>query len=209
MSDIFNSEHPAFEKLKYLITERIQPGANKSEIDQRIWSLFGEKTAIMFTDLAGFSRGVVEFGIIHFLQIIFESQKLFYACINKYDGLLIKAEGDSLLIIFKDVKKALECAIEMQQKCKDYNLTKNDAEKILLCVGLGYGECLKIGDVDVFGAEVNAASKLGEETAIAWEILVSSDFMKACPEEENISFEKLDFIPPGSKENAYKLKYII
>jgi hypothetical protein len=29
------------------------------------------------------------------------------------------------------------------------------------------------GDDDVFGAEVNAASKLGEDTAKAWEILVT------------------------------------
>jgi len=207
MSDIFNSEHPAFEKLKFFISERTKPGIDKNEIDQRIWSLFGEETCVMFTDLAGFSRSVVEFGIIHFLQIIFESQKLFTSTIDKYDGLLLKTDGDSLLIVFKDVKKALKCAIEMQHTCRKYNLTKDDTEKILLCVGLGYGPCLKIGDADIFGAEVNAASKLGEDTAKASEILVTSDFRNACVKDEMFSFEIQDIIPPGSKENAYRLIY--
>ncbi|MFH0867119.1 MAG: adenylate/guanylate cyclase domain-containing protein [Bacteroidota bacterium] len=207
MSDIFNSEHPAFEKLKYYITERVRPDACKNEIDQRIWSLFGEKTAVMYTDLEGFSRGVVEFGIIHFLQIIFESQKLYCPCIDKFDGLLIKAEGDSMLIVFREINKAVECAVEMQRITFDYNLTKEDAEKILLCIGLGYGDCLKIGDADIFGAEVNAASKLGEDTARASEILVTADFRNAYGNDKRFLFEILDFIPPGSKEKAYKLLY--
>jgi adenylate cyclase len=209
MSNIFSSEHPEFNKLHNLIVERLQPDADKEEIGRRIWSLFGAKSAIMYTDLAGFSRGVVEFGIIHFLQIIFESQKLFSKCIDKHDGILIKAEGDSLMIVFKDVENALACAIEMQHKSRDYNVSKVDAEKILLCVGLGYGDCLKIGDVDIFGAEVNAASKLGEDKAEAWEILVTSDFKNACKKQSDSSFEMLDYIPSGSKEKAYKLNYSI
>lgn len=56
------------ERLEKLITERLQPGADKAQIDSRIWDLFGGTWAIMFTDLAGFSRAVSNFGIIHFLQ---------------------------------------------------------------------------------------------------------------------------------------------
>lgn len=44
---------------------------------------------------------------------------------------------------------------------------------MLLCVGIGYGRVLRIGDLDVFGAEVNAASKLGEDIAKANEVLVT------------------------------------
>ena len=39
--------------------------ADLARIDQRIWDLFGEEWAVMFTDLAGFSRQVEAFGIIH------------------------------------------------------------------------------------------------------------------------------------------------
>jgi hypothetical protein len=44
---------------------------------------------------------------------------------------------------------------------------------VLLCIGLGYGDVLRIGDSDVFGAEVNAASKLGEDHARPYEIMVT------------------------------------
>ena len=62
------------ERLRNLIEERVKPGSNKADIDKRIWNLFGENWAIIFTDLSGFSRNTKEFGIIHFLQIIFESE---------------------------------------------------------------------------------------------------------------------------------------
>ena len=81
------------------IEERCQPGANVAQIDQRIWDLFGEQWAVMFTDLSGFSRRVEEFGIIHFLQIIHEQHKILLPIVERHDGLLVKEEGDSLLIL--------------------------------------------------------------------------------------------------------------
>src|SRR5262249_25653139 len=63
-------------RLWKLIEERCKPGADTAAIDKRIWDLFGEDWAIMFTDLSGFSRRVSEFGIIHFLQTIYEQRKL-------------------------------------------------------------------------------------------------------------------------------------
>ena len=107
----------------------------------------------MYTDLAGFSRQVAEFGIIHFLQTIYESQKLFVPCIDHYDGILLKVEADSMLVIFRNVRKAIDCAVRMQQSVKAYNKDKEDTEKILLGVGLGFGQVLHIGDEDDFGAE--------------------------------------------------------
>ena len=77
------------------------PGADTAGIDRRIWDLFGEEWAIMFTDLSGFSRQVAAFGIIHFLQVIFEQKRLLLPIVAAHDGILIKVEADSFLIIFK------------------------------------------------------------------------------------------------------------
>ena len=52
----------------------------------------------------------------------------------------------------------------------------------MLCVGIGHGRVLKIGDSDVFGHEVNLASKLGEDTAKGHEILVTRAFRDAIGE---------------------------
>jgi class 3 adenylate cyclase len=201
------------DRLESLIEERLKPGADKSRIDARIWDLFGENWAVMFTDLAGFSRRVAEFGIIHFLQTIHESQRILVPCIERHDGILLKTEGDSLLVIFRSAARALECALAMQRTARDYNRERDQAEQVLLCVGLGCGRLLRIGDHDVFGAEVNAAAKLGEDTAKAWEILVTGAVRQLAQEArdagsfpEPVGFEALPGAPPGA-EAAFRVTY--
>ena len=194
------------DRLEKLIAERLAPGADRDAIDARIWALFGETWAVMFTDLSGFSRRVAEFGIIHFLQTIFESQRILVPCIDRHDGILLKSEGDSLLVIFRSARKALECSLAMQRTVRDYNRGRDDADQVLLCVGLGFGEMLRIGDHDVFGAEVNAAAKLGEDTAKAWEILVTGAVAEAGRGVPGISFAPIPTVPPGA-QNAFRVIY--
>ena len=195
-------------RLEKLIAERLKLGADKAHIDGRIWDLFGETWAIMFTDLSGFSRSVADFGIIHFLQIIYESQRLLVPCIDDHDGILLKVEGDSMMVIFRQASKAVECAVTMQKTLKRYNKDKVDAEKVLLCVGLGYGQVLRIGDSDVFGPEVNAASKLGEDTGRSGEILGTESVAENIKDMTNIQLEPISIIPPGAK-SAFRLIYSI
>jgi class 3 adenylate cyclase len=194
------------DRLERLIEERLKPGADKKRIDERIWDLFGEDWAVMFTDLSGFSRRVAEFGIIHFLQTIQESERLLIPVIEEHDGILLKVEGDSFLVIFRNPRKALQCSASMQRVLKDYDAALADEDKVLLCVGLGFGRMLRIGDADVYGAEVNAASKLGEDSAKAWEILVTGAVRERCEGMEGFSFRKLDETPPGA-DSAYAVGY--
>ncbi len=180
------------DRLEKLIEDRLKPGADKDKIDNRIWDLFGESWAIMFTDLSGFSRNVAKFGIIHFLQTIYESERLLIPIIEDHDGILLKAEGDSLLVIFRNVAKAMSGAIAMQRALLIYNKDKAEEEKVLLCVGIGYGKVLRIGDIDVFGHEVNTASKLGEDTADAYEILVTPPVKESAVDNPEFRFVTCD-----------------
>lgn len=194
------------ERLQKLIAARLAPNADREKIDQRLWDLFGEEWCIMFTDLAGFSRGVAQFGIIHFLQTMYESERLLIPVIENHDGIMLKVEGDSFLVIFRNVQKGIRASIEMQHVLTAYNVDRNAEDQVLLCVGLGFGRVLRIGDTDVFGAEVNAASKLGEDTAKAREILVTAAVRDAAQELEGISFEDIGEMPWCS-EVAYRLQY--
>ena len=193
-------------RLWNMIEERTKPGADVARIDERIWDLFGEEWAVMFTDLSGFSRHVARFGIIHFLQIIFEQKRVLLPIAAQNDGILVKVEADSFLIIFKRVPSAVRAAIEMQRACQAYNEARAPEEKVLLCVGIGYGHILRIGDRDVYGQEVNAASKLGEDTAKANEILITSAVKSALDDVEEIRTEPLRISVPGSETN-YRLRY--
>lgn len=192
-------------RLTKLIKERLLApnDAAKKIVDQRIWDAFGEDWCIVFTDLSGFSRQVAEFGIVHFLQIIHESRRIFDPCIENHDGFLLKSEGDSMLLLFRRPEKAVAACIDMQRAAKAYNEDRSDAEKILLCIGVGLGQMLRVGDDDVFGSEVNAASKLGEDTAKAWEILVTGPVKRALGDK----YKYAEVQAPAGTDSAYKLSY--
>jgi class 3 adenylate cyclase len=194
------------DRLEQLIVERLSPGTDKDSIDQRIWDLFGESWAVMFTDLAGFSRGIADFGVIHFLQVIYESQRLLLPVVAAHDGILLKMEGDSMLVIFRNTAKAAQCAIAMQQVVAPYNAQRQANERVDLCIGLGFGKVLRVGDTDVFGAEVNAAAKLGEDTAKSGEILITGAVAQICGVAGGLVCEPIDYVPPGAGR-AFRLRY--
>lgn len=196
-------------RLWQLVAQRRRPGADTAAIDARIWDLFGETWSVMFTDLAGFSRQVAKFGIIHFLQVIHEQKEILLPVVAANDGILIKVEADSFMIIFKRPQRAVECALQMQRVCAKANLGRAPEDQVLLCVGIGYGRILRIGDSDVWGTEVNAASKLGEDVAKAEEILVSQavrDHLVECGDYPAAVFTPLDGDFPGTS-GAFSLRY--
>jgi class 3 adenylate cyclase len=180
-----------------LIEERTQHGADVAAIDRRIWDRFGEEWAIMFTDLAGFSRRAESFGIIHFLQVIYESKKLIFPIVSEAGGTLVKADGDSAMFLFRTPERAVTAAIAMQQACRKEDERRVAHEQILLCIGIGFGRILRIGEQDVWGEEVNRASKLGEDTASAYEVLVTETVRAACGELAGARFEDIAAISAG------------
>ena len=190
-----------------LIELRTKPDADTDAIDRRIWDLFGERWAIMFTDLSGFSRQAAKFGITHFLQIIHEKKKMLLPIVAAHDGILLKVEADSFLLIFRKPDRALQCAIEMQRRCQLTNERRLPEEQIVLCLGIGYGDVLRVGDHDVWGREVNAASKLGEDTAGPNEILVTGAAQAEMSAITSVRYELIDDKIPGSDVN-YRCLYL-
>lgn len=170
-NDLFTASR---ERLWSLIEKRRAPGADVEAIDRIIWDVFGDTRAVLMTDLSGFTKSVAERGIVHFLQVILDHRNLLLPICAEHAGVVVKEEADSLMVLFARPGQALRCAIAMQKACALENQRRVPSEHILLCVGIGYGPLLRIGGDDVYGAEVNAASKLGEDTARPYEILVTA-----------------------------------
>jgi class 3 adenylate cyclase len=171
------------EQLSALLAQRRQPGADTAAIDAEIYARFGRTQAVMFTDLVGFSRVVEAFGIVHFLQLIQESETLFQPLIATHGGHCLKHEGDSMLVVFDQPQQALAAAQAMVRATQTANMPMRvPEERIEVCIGLGFGTVLRIDRNEIWGAEVNAASKLGEDTAKGGEIWVTDSFRDAVPE---------------------------
>lgn len=178
---------PEVRALWELIEQRIA-GGNHDAIDAEIWQRFGGEWAVMLTDLAGFSRQVARFGIIHFLQTIHQQTRLLVPIVEQHGGSLVKTEADSMLILFPTATAAVHSAITMQRACQALGGRPEDS--VVLCVGIGFGRLLKIGDHEVFGHEVNMASKLGEDIAVADEILVTPSARAACAPIDGLAWEE-------------------
>ena len=193
-------------RLWKLVEERMDESSDTAAIDRRIWDLFGQEWAVMFTDLVGFSRQVARFGIIHFLQVILEQKRLLLPIIQRHDGILIKLEADSLLVLFRQASTAVTCAVAMQRACQAQSARRVAEDQVILCVGIGHGPVLKIGDDDVYGHEVNAASKLGEDTAEGNEILVTASARAAAGDPAGVAWEEIRTDFPGA-ETCYRVLY--
>jgi class 3 adenylate cyclase len=97
--------------------------------------------------------------------------------------------------------KAIECAIDMNRRSREVNHGRAPEDQVLLCVGIGYGRVPRVGDHDVFGQEVNAASKLGEDIAKAGEILVTEAVRLAASELPGVRYEPIASTVAGSATN--------
>ncbi|AFY58671.1 adenylate/guanylate cyclase family protein [Rivularia sp. PCC 7116] len=189
-----------------LINERLKPEADKTQIDARIWNLFGDNWTVMSVSLSGLSRFVAESSVVNFLQITYEAKRILINCMNAYDSVFVNTEGVNSLILFKETVEAVECAIDMQRAVEKYNLDKTDAEKILIRVGIGYGKILTVSMQNIFGMEVNAASKLSSDTAKTGEILITDSVVSRISKMSGIGLGKTDSIPPGVS-GALKINY--
>jgi len=202
----FKEEENLFESL---INERVHMDKDTENIDKKIWSIYGKRRSILFTDLCGFSNSVHEKGIIQFIQKIYVFKSIFMKIIEKYNGHVIKIIGDSFVVLFETVDDAVNTTIETQSYLLNYNKEKEARERIFLCAGIGYGDILVIDDKELFGDEVNIASKLGEDTAEAYEILISEAARNNIGKlNDNLEFEELSCeIVNGLR--AYKVFYNI
>ena len=72
------------DELAQWLEQRRAAGADRAAVDAAIHARFGATQAVMFTDLVGFSRLVEAFGILHFLQLIHESETLFLPLISQH-----------------------------------------------------------------------------------------------------------------------------
>jgi len=112
----------------------------------------------MFTDLKDFSKKMQkdEAGT---LLLIEKYKSIVGITTKKYEGNVIKSIGDSFLVDFSSAVNAVQCALEIQEKFRDYNKDKSEDEKILIRIGIHLGDIIILGN-DIIGDGVNIASRI-------------------------------------------------
>jgi len=191
-------------EFKRLLQERNEHPENQAEIDQEIYSIFNQTHALVIVDMSGFSRTTIRYGIIHFLAMIHRLQAIAIPVIEAVGGKVIKEEADSIFAIFPTVALAIDTSRDLLKISSAANTMLPDENDIHLSIGIGYGEVLMVEDQEMFGSELNLASKLGEDLAQRGEILLTEAAFNQL-EEKFAELERLEFSISGLELAAYKV----
>jgi class 3 adenylate cyclase len=125
--------------------------------------LFGRE-AIVFTDTADFTVRALRDGILHFLMLFERLFRQVGPALRRTGGTLVKVEGDSFLLRFPDPSAACRGVRALDALLVRAGTGRPRNEHLRFSYGIGYGEILDI-EGDVFGLEVNLATKLREDLA--------------------------------------------
>ncbi|NER84728.1 MAG: adenylate/guanylate cyclase domain-containing protein [Leptolyngbya sp. SIO1D8] len=188
---------PAAEQLEQLLQHRRQQPDRIHEIDAEIRDRFLQTRAILVLDMAGFSRNTQMQGIIPTLQAIYHLREIAVPLVEAHDGIVFKVEADNLYAAFDHPDLALQAAEQLLIQLNAINLHAS--------IGIGYGEVLVIGDRDLYGNEMNLASKLGEDIADDDEILLTEAAHNSLIESTPL-FDAFTQEISGVTLNIYKLQ---
>lgn len=160
-------------RLEQLLQERNEHPERAAEIDARIHEIFGETLAVFVMDMSGFSRQTIRRGIIFFLAQIHRMHAIATPVVESHGGEIIKYEADNVFAVFPDVEQAVDAAVDLDRSLELVDTMLPDECDMHGEFGIGYGEVLVVENEDLYGSEVNLASKLGEDLAQRGEILLT------------------------------------
>lgn len=179
----------------------------RQSIEKTLWDEFGAEYAVFVLDMSGFSLLTRKYGIVHYLSMVRRMQMTTEPIVKSYGGFMIKYEADNCFAVFPEPLSAVQAAIAMQHAFRAENLLTSDDLDIHISCGIDYGKILVVGQEDCFGDPVNRASKMGEDLAVAGEILITKEAMQMIPATAGIKSREMNVSISGITIPAYLIEY--
>jgi class 3 adenylate cyclase len=179
----------------------------RQRIEASLWDKFGAEHAVFVLDMSGFSLLTRKYGIVHYLSMVQRMRLTTEPIVKSYGGFMIKYEADNCFAVFPDPLSAVSAAIAMQHAFRAENLLTSDDLDIHISCGIDYGKILIVGREDCFGDPVNRASKMGEDLAVAGEILVTKEAMDMIPRSAGVKAREMNVSISGITIPAYLIEY--
>ena len=126
---------------------------------------------VMFTDIEGSTAMTERLGDVQAQDVLRIHNAIIREQVATHQGFEVKSQGDGFMVAFSSARRALECAIAVQQTLAAHN-AGNPGEPIRVRIGLHTGEAIKEGE-DFFGKSVILTARIASQ-AVGGEILVSS-----------------------------------
>jgi adenylate cyclase len=142
-------------------------------ITRELTQRFEREQAVMVVDMCGLTDMTQHSGVVHALALVQYLRDTGIEAIQPHGGVLVETVADDLLCVFPDVGTALDSAGALAMTLEAHNATADPQWKMNVSIGVGHGPILNVDDRWIAGAEVNLASKLGEDVAEAGELLLT------------------------------------
>src|SRR5688500_231787 len=145
--------------------------------------------AILAADMVGYSRLMEadETGTLARLKT--HRLELIDPAIAKNNGRIIKTTGDGMLVEFRSVTEAIQCAAEVQRRMARRNADVPPSRWIQFRIGINLGDVI-VEDGDIFGDGVNVAARL-QELAEPGGVCVSAAVRDQVDDRLDVTFEDL------------------
>lgn len=197
------SKFPSCADLDRLLDERIEHPERIKSVDAKIKKTFEKEKTIFVLDMSGFSRVVQRYGIVHYLSMIRRMRRFVDPAVARNQGVVVKFEADNCFAVFDKPDNALAAAIDIHHDLEVANLVTADESDVLVSIGIGHGTILLACD-DMYGNELNLASKLGEDVAERGEILLTETAKKKL-KTKKIPFTQIPVTVSGITLKTYKV----
>ncbi|MBI2750162.1 MAG: tetratricopeptide repeat protein [Burkholderiales bacterium] len=167
------------ELMKVSLSERVTPS---EQVKRRL-------AAIFIGDVVGYSKlmGADEPGTLARLKTL--RKELVDPKIAQYRGRVVNRAGDSILVEFKSVIDAVQCAVDIQRAMVERNAGVEAARRIEYRIGINLGDVIADGGA-IFGDGVNIAARL-QATARPGGLCISSQVHEDIAGKAEFDFEDL------------------
>ena len=143
-------------------------------------------TTILAADVVGYSK-MMTANEESTLRLLRDRRKLIDGIIDEYGGVIFGSAGDSLIAQFESPVRAVESAIQFQNKLQGLNEIDPENQRMVFRVGINIGDVM-VADDNLFGDAVNIAARLEAESRPAG-ICVSKSLVNMIERKLKISFE--------------------
>jgi adenylate cyclase len=127
-------------------------------------------TAILFTDLVGFSAWALDAGDESAIALLKQVGVAEHDAVAEHDGIVVKRLGDGTMAVFSAARQAVDVAHDAQRSLAEVEV---DGHSPRLRAGIHLGRPRKVGK-DYLGVDVNVAARVGD-AAKGGEVLISEN----------------------------------
>lgn len=115
--------------------------------------------AIMFADVAGFSRLMERNEALTFSRLRRLREEVNFVKVEEYGGRVIRATGDGFLAEFGSATAAVQCGLDIQRTVIELEQGQPTSDRIRFRIGINVGDIIVDGE-DIAGDGVNIAARL-------------------------------------------------